>query len=222
MRSKAATPHSRLDAWCETGADRIDPLRFSLMRALADRAERHDGLVRQRLDARLAVLADAYADMVAKRAPVTSQIAASPSPLSALLQQLNAVPLQYPLPLHAADTGVAQEGDSNASSDTTLMPALDEFQQLWSRIRIESLLRQCLDSLPEDAGPLHSSVLTYRAMALMQDISPDYLQHFVAYVDVLTWMDQLSDGESGNLATVRAPAKRKSAPRKKKSTGESP
>ncbi|MNO06406.1 hypothetical protein D3C81_2281670 [compost metagenome] len=58
-------------------------------------------------------------------------------------------------------------------------------------------------------------------MALMQDISPDYLQHFVAYVDVLTWMDQLSGGEGGNLATGRAPAKRKSAPRKKKSTGES-
>ena len=216
MQGKAATPQARLDAWRDTGADRIDPPRFSLMRALADRAERHDGLVRQRLDARLAVLADAYADTVAKHVPVTSQTGTTTSPLGALLQQLNAVPLQYPLPLHAANTGAEQEGDSNEPGDTTLMPALDEFQQLWSRIRIESLLRQCLDSLPADAGPLHSSVLTYRAMALMQDISPDYLQHFIAYVDVLTWMDQLSGGDSGSPATGRAPAKRKSAPRKKK------
>lgn len=221
MQGNAATPQSRLDAWRDAGADRVDPLRFSLMRALADRAERHDGLVRQQLDARLATLADAYAEVVAKHVPATSQISTTASPLSELLQQLNAVPLQYPLPLHAANTGAAQDGDSNELSDTTLMPALDEFQQLWSRIRIESLLRQCLDSLPADAGPLHSSVLTYRAMALMQDISPDYLQHFVAYVDVLTWMDQLSGGEGGNLATGRAPAKRKSAPRKKKATGES-
>src|SRR5690606_16930982 len=86
MRSKAATPQSRLDAWRDAGADRVDPLRFSLMRALADRAERHDGLVRQRLDARLAVLADAYADTVAKHVPVASQISTSASPLSALLQ----------------------------------------------------------------------------------------------------------------------------------------
>ncbi|WP_269792632.1 DUF2894 domain-containing protein [Stenotrophomonas sp. Iso1] len=221
MQSNAATPQSRLEAWRAAGTDRVDPLRFHLMRALADRAERHEGLVRQRLDARLSTLADAYAEVIAKHAPMAAQVTATTSPLSALLEQLNAVPLQYPLPLHGSNIGTAQDGDSNEVSDSTLLPALDEFQQLWSRIRIESLLRQCLDSLPEDAGPLHSSVLTYRAMALMQDISPDYLQHFVAYVDVLTWMDQLSRGEGGNLATGRAPAKRKSTPRKKKNTGES-
>lgn len=216
MRSNAATPQARLNAWREAGADRVDPLRFGLMRALADRAERHDGLVRQQLDARLAALADAYAEVVANRAPAVSAITHSASPLSALLAHLNEVPLQYPLPLHASNAGVAQDRDVTDTNDAALMPALDEFQQLWSRIRIESLLRQCLDSLPEDAGPLHSSVLTYRAMALMQDISPDYLQHFIAYVDVLTWMDQLGGGEGGNTATGRAPAKRKSAPRKKK------
>ncbi|KRG62437.1 hypothetical protein ABB26_16535 [Stenotrophomonas humi] len=205
MQSNAATPQARLNAWRKAGADRVDPLRFGLMRALADRAERHDGLVRQQLDARLSALADAYAEVIAERTPAAAPITPADSPLRALLQQLDAVPLQYALPLHASSTGMAQERDSNVANEAALMPALDEFQQLWSRIRIESLLRQCLDSLPEDAGPLHSSVLTYRAMALMQDISPDYLQHFIAYVDVLTWMDQLGGGEE----PVRIARKRK-------------
>ena len=83
------------------------------------------------------------------------------------------------------------------------MPLLDEFQQLWSRIRIDSLLRQCLDSLPEDAGPLHSSVLSYRAMALMGEVCPDYLQHFVAYTDVLTWLEQLDGSHADDVAPAR-------------------
>jgi len=74
---------------------------------------------------------------------------------------------------------------------------LDEFQQLWTRIRIDGLLRHCLDGLPEDAGPLHSSVLTYRAMALMREVCPDYLQHFVAYTDALSWLEQLGGGTAG-------------------------
>jgi len=202
-----------LDAWCEQGADRVDPLRFGLMRALAKRAQRHDGRVREQLDARLSLLADAYADVVAKHAPVAARNDDAANPLKSLLELLNAEPLQYSLPLQGAGSAATQNNDANDTGDAALMPVLDEFQQLWSRIRIESLLRQCLDSLPEDAGPLNSSVLTYRAMALMQDISPDYLQHFIAYVDVLTWMEQLS---GSNAETVRAPAKRKSAPRKKK------
>ena len=105
------------------------------------------------------------------------------------------------------------DSDSGEGNDTALMPALDEFQQLWSRIRIDSLLRQCLDSLPEDAGPLHSSVLTYRAMALMQELSPEYLQHFIAYVDVLTWMEPVS-GTNTVVEPTRAASKRKASRKK--------
>ncbi len=92
------------------------------------------------------------------------------------------------------------------------MPVLDEFQQLWTRIRIDGLLRHCLDDLPEDAGPLHSSVLTYRAMALMREVCPDYLQHFVAYTDALSWLEQLggstaSGGDADGAAAARRPTR---------------
>ncbi len=200
---------AQLEAWRERGDDRIDPLRFGLIDALARRVGNYEGPVRAQLDARLSQLVDDYAGIVQRHVPVMANAAAPPSPLRQLIDLLTAEPLQYQLPLAATDdAGADAEG-----ADSAAMPVLDEFQQLWGRIRIESLLRQCLDALPEDAGPLHSSVLTYRAMALMQDLSLEYLQHFIAYVDVLTWMEPLSGND-----TAPDTSKRKAAPRRKKPT----
>lgn len=215
MHADPALLQARLDAWREQRADRIDPLRFGLMCALAERAARYQGRVRQRLDARLAQLADAFAEVVEQQLPASSIAdTTTPSPLALLLEHLNAVPLQHALPLTASKPANGEEGTGTETTDAPLLPVLDEFQQLWGRIRIESLLRQCLDSLPADAGPLHSSVLTYRAMALMQDISPDYLQHFIAYIDVLTWMEQLGGGAATGSDNERVTGKRR-APRRK-------
>lgn len=207
-----STALAQLQAWRESGADRFDAPRFELIASLAQRAQRYSGSAREQLDARLSQLIGAYAQLVAGAELVPAASTAGESPLQALLQQLAADPLQYQLPLRAANT--TSDGiDSTDVSDTALMPALDEFQQLWSRIRIDSLLRQCLDSLPEDAGPLHSSVLTYRAMALMQEVSPEYLQHFIAYVDVLTWMEPVS-GTDTVVEPTRAASKRKASRKK--------
>lgn len=204
--------YARLDAWRTQGADRIDPLRFGLIDALARRAGAYDGAVRTQLEARLSQLLDDYAGIVQRHVPDTAAGEDAPSPLRQLITLLTTEPLQYQLPLNAAGRTEAAAEDTG---DGTALPVLDEFQQLWGRIRIESLLRQCLDALPEDAGPLHSSVLTYRAMALMQEISPDYLQHFIAYVDVLTWMEPLSGNDTAPEPS-RSASKRKAAPRKKK------
>ena len=203
---------AQLQAWRESGADRCDPPRFELIAALAQRAQRYAGSARAQLDARLSQLTDAYAQLVAVEVAKPAAKSGAESPLQSLLQQLEADPLQYQLPL---STSNATAGDSDTADGTeaSLMPALDEFQQLWSRIRIDSLLRQCLDSLPEDAGPLNSSVLTYRAMALMQELSPEYLQHFIAYVDVLTWMEPVS-GTNTVVEPTRAASKRKASRKK--------
>lgn len=205
---------AQLQAWRDSGADRCDPPRFELIAALAQRAQRYAGSARAQLDARLSQLTDAYAQLVAVEAAKPAATTSVESPLQSLLQQLEADPLQYQLPLSTANAVVIDsDSDSADGNDTALMPALDEFQQLWSRIRIDSLLRQCLDSLPEDAGPLHSSVLTYRAMALMQELSPEYLQHFIAYVDVLTWMEPVS-GTNTVVEPTRAASKRKASRKK--------
>ena len=209
---------AQLQAWRDSGADRCDPPRFELIAALAQRAQRYAGSARAQLDARLSQLTDAYAQLVAVEVAKPAANSGTESPLQSLLQQLEADPLQYQLPL-STSSATAGNADTVDGNEASLMPALDEFQQLWSRIRIDSLLRQCLDSLPEDAGPLNSSVLSYRAMALMQELSPEYLQHFIAYVDVLTWMEALGasspQSNTGRAASARKPPRASTGKRKK-------
>ncbi len=213
MPTEAGDIHARLKDWRRHGADRIDPLRFALMTALAQRAARHDGAVRQRLEARLRELADAYAALPPRPQAMELPRGTGDSLLKPLLDQFGTAP-RPDAPVQVAATLPPREtGDATPAADLAApMPVLDEFQQLWTRIRIDGLLRQCLDGLPEDAGPLHSSVLTYRAMALMREVCPDYLQHFVAYTDALSWLEQLggsaaAGSDADGAASPRRPAR---------------
>jgi hypothetical protein len=221
MHAEPDSVHTRLDAWRRQGADRVDPSRFALMVVLAQRAARHSGLVRQRLDARLQELVDAYAGLLTSPPGRKPSRDAGESPLKQLLERFAHAPRLDANPMAGPVAQASETAGQEPAAGAAPMPVLEEFQQLWSRIRIDSLLRQCLDSLSEDAGPLHSSVLTYRAMALMRDVSPGYLQHFIAYADVLTWdvltwMEQLGGGAApGHDADgARRPARAGGARRK--------
>lgn len=213
MPTEAGDVHARLEAWRRQGADRVDPLRFALMTALAQRAARHDGALRQRLDARLRELADAYAALPPRPQAAESPRGTGASPLKQLLDRFGSTPRPDAPAQVAAALAPGETGEATPAADLAApMPVLDEFQQLWTRIRIDGLLRRCLDGLPEDAGPLHSSVLTYRAMALMREVCPDYLQHFVAYTDALSWLEQLGGsaaggGDADGAASPRRPAR---------------
>lgn len=81
--------------------------------------------------------------------------------------------------------------DAAASVPYPELGLLDPFRALWSRVRTESQMRESLAYTADDAGPLNSSALVHRSIALMRDASPAYLQHFLAYVDGLSWMERL-------------------------------
>ncbi|MCG8274981.1 DUF2894 domain-containing protein [Stenotrophomonas sp. NLF4-10] len=217
MPAETAGIRARLDAWRAQGADRVDPSRFALMDALAQHAARHEGSVRKQLDARLQVLADAYADLLTHPPQAgTRGVETGASPFKPLLEQLANASRLDAMPQTASTPRTDDAGEPAPAAEPSTMPLLDEFQQLWSRIRIDSLLRQCLDGLPEDAGPLHSTVLTYRAMALMREVCPDYLQHFIAYADTLTWLEQLGGSTDADDAISPRKPPRTGSPRRKK------
>ncbi|NID16363.1 DUF2894 domain-containing protein [Luteibacter yeojuensis] len=108
-------------------------------------------------------------------------------------------------------------GEAGRSSSYPELPALGEFQKIWSRIRTESQLRQSLEQTTENAGPLNSSALVHRSMALMRDVSPGYLRHFLSYIDDLSWMERLGDGKASPAGDAPAAAsigkRRKTRPR---------
>ena len=64
---------------------------------------------------------------------------------------------------------------------------LDPFRALWSRVRTESQMRETLAYTAEDAGPLNSSALVHRSIALSPlDEQPRlYFLHFWANDDAV-------------------------------------
>ncbi|WP_441608850.1 DUF2894 domain-containing protein [Dyella sp. 2RAB6] len=189
MSEQPAQARARLDAWREQGAHGLDPVRFHVMEALEQRAATHAGEVRRLLDARLSALLDGYAAVV-ESAAAQAELAADT----------------------ASDGSLRALAQTMANRGTSAFPELSmlgDFRQLWSGLRTESQLRQSLQPAPANTGPLNSSALAHRSIALMRELSPGYLRHFLEYVDALSWMEQIQ--ADGAVAPVRKRSREKKA-----------
>ena len=211
-RAENLNARAVLDAWRASGADRVNPLRFHLIDALDRRAAAYDGAVRQRLDERLAGLIAAYegeligaedaaADAGAEADAEASQDAVWGGPLAELIAYLGSDDSRDPLGLRAAYPE---------------LPLLDEFRALWSRFSADRQVRQSQERVHKNAGPLNSNQLVHRALTLMREMSPGYLQQFLSYTDALMWMEQMT------AAAAPAPKDAPRAGAAKKSTRAKP
>lgn len=176
---------------------RTNHVRDALISALQRRLDLADAALAPLVQARLEELMQSRATEVAAT-PATH----AGSPTNADRSQRTLLGLSEYIQAREREVHSATSTDKER---TTVSPpvVLEEFRQLWDRIRIESQLRAALAPIPDDAGPLHSSALLHRAMRLMADTSPGYLQHFLAYADALTWMERLQqagmlDAAAGN------------------------
>ncbi len=159
-------------------------MRLRFIAAMEQRGGGHDGAVRRLLDERLSGLP--CVDTEHAVVPTSTEVAATAarSLLGGLVDEITRHTATQP-------------------STFPALAALGEFRQLWSAIRAESQLQQSLQPVPGNAGPLNSAGLVHRSIALMRELSPGYLQQFLAYVDDLAWMEQLTG--SGAFAAVAAP-----------------
>ncbi|UNK42823.1 DUF2894 domain-containing protein [Luteimonas sp. S4-F44] len=177
MAAEATQPdpaalHARLDAWRAQGLDRRQPLRVHAVAALLQRAERLQGPPRTALLRRAGALAQALDAGLATAAPDAAPEPAAPGPLGALARSMC--------------TG-------HDAARYPELPALDTFRRLWSAVRIGSQVRRSLAKTSDDAGPLNSARLVHRSLTLMRQVSPEYLEHFLAYVDTLSGLAQLQE-----------------------------
>jgi hypothetical protein len=200
----------KLDAWREQGADRLNPVRFHFIQALARRAAGKRGDARRFLDVRLAELIASYGDEVKAaaareagaletREQSREQSVPDCGALAGLSERLDS----------RLDKGVGAEADaSGARADASLtgrvapasssypeLPLLDYFRDVWSRLGAKRQLKQSLAQVPENAGPLNSSLLVHRTLSLMGEVSPEYLHHFLSYVDALAWVEQATGSD---------------------------
>lgn len=215
MSNSGTRARAILDAWREQDADRLNPMRFHFIEVLERRAADHGGEARRLLDDRLSKLIGAYAgdlEIAAFNLDAADSATAPCAPARGALGGLVD---------HIANYAAARGDDlttSNAAPQAATFPtleALDEFRKIWSGIRTESQVRQSLEHVPANAGPLNSGSLVHRSLTLMRELSPGYLQQFLSYVDTLSWMEQMSDGgalaakEGGRAVSARKRARGK-------------
>ncbi|KQX99434.1 hypothetical protein ASD22_04020 [Rhodanobacter sp. Root480] len=167
-------------------ADTTTAIRSRLIAAMEQRTASLDGEARRALETRLAELRppDAAPDKIPARPPHSG------------LRELIANLTREASPQTAAYPDI---------------PALADFRQLWSTLRADSQLQQSVAHATTDAGPLNSTALANRAIALMRELSPAYLRAFLAYVDDLAWLEQMDNASSG---AGSAGSKKKRARRK--------
>jgi hypothetical protein len=181
--STVATVGETLDAWRQRGADRRDPVRFRFIEALARRTAAHEGEVRRRLDERLAELVSAYGAMLAASDALKKTSVPATTPAASGLAEL----LAHVAERNGTADGTAPTAALQGASD---LKSLRYFRSTWSRLSADRRLTQSQAKMPENAGPLNSQHLVHRAITLMRDVSPDYLNRLMAYVDTLSWIEQ--------------------------------
>lgn len=203
MPRKPADPRARLHDWRERQLDRHDPVAFAVLEALQRRAQQYAGEPRRVLEQRLAERVQAYAGRLPRGAGRAAAPVAPPAPpLTALVAELT-VRAQAPAAMDAPAGNAPTAG-------YPALPAVQEFRALWSNVRSRSQVRQSLAAAPSDGGPLNSAVLVQRAITRMGEISPGYLTHFLAYLDNLSWLEQLQPRN----ATAASAAGRSAKPRR--------
>ncbi|WP_316853635.1 DUF2894 domain-containing protein [Ralstonia holmesii] len=193
-----------LDSWRASGADRLNRVRFCFIEALHRRTSGQTGEARRMLEARLGELVAAYAGDVdrAKAASVSSD---SDAPAGSALAEL----LRDIASRERMDVGDAANGGSARHLHTLPdLKILEEVRDTWSRVSAEKQLRDALEKVPVNAGPLNSSSLVHRSLLLMREVAPDYLRQFLSYVDALSWLERMSgDGAAGGHEAARSGGK---------------
>jgi len=186
-----------------------DPVRFRLAEGLARRAGVHAGAARRVIDERVAAIVQALSELPAADAPAPiAAPTAGRGALAALVahaaRQRGASPVPGSLPAPRASAprpAAAPPAVTGAAADAT---TLQFFKRTWSRLSADQRLAQSRAALPDNAGPLNSQHLVHRALVLMRELSPQYLEHFVGYIDALQWLEQANEAATQELTAARA------------------
>ncbi|MCF8159516.1 MAG: DUF2894 domain-containing protein [Polaromonas sp.] len=171
------------------GADHHDPVTCHYLQVLLERAAGQQGEVRRLLDARLMQALQALRERVeqAQREATPATARQGKTVPQALLGELvHHLAQLVPGQLGASPGGV---GLSAAGSRPELK-SVRHFRNTWSKLSVNKQVAKALGQAPKNAGPINSHRLVLDSLALMRDISPDYLNRFMCYADALLCLEQ--------------------------------
>lgn len=188
-----AESSAMLDALRQSGADRVAPVRFAYLAALERRAAKQPEAIRRPLTEKIAREAAELARQAALPPTAAAEPAAS-NPLTELLAYIGEHTVALPTP-NLVSAVIEAKPQASTEGFPTAAPELKSvtyFRSTWSKLLTEQQLTQTLAKAPENAGPMNSQHLVLRTLQVMRDLSPDYLQGFMSYIDTLIWLEQRS------------------------------
>ena len=160
-------------------AKQRDPVGWHHIQVLAERTRTQTGPAQVLLQAKLnSALAQLQARLAAQKKPHTPHIqpySQTPSPLSTLLRDMAAPSAERPM---------SPGGHGRMDN-----PRVAQFRQQLGKISVQKQVTQAIAQAPQNAGPINSHMLVLRSLGLMRDLSPDYLNRFMGYVDTLFFLD---------------------------------
>lgn len=223
-------PETLIDALRARGAERFDPVGFRFIEALADRAAAQPEPARRRLDRRLAQAlaefrerwerAEREARDALERATAqfpeaaeglreryeAGDFAGLRQKIARLQGQGDSRPLAELLArLGRQPSHGAPKAPAHATEPPGELKSAQVFRRTWSRLRVDRQLADAFSQAPENAGPLNSHSLVLRALRLMRDVSPEYLEQFSAYAEALLWLEQTAHADKREKQRLRSP-----------------
>ena len=186
-----------------SGAAQFDALTWHYLDLLAQRAEQQQGLAQRMLIEKLEksltelqrrfALASTTANQNASASDGSYETTTAnkalrdgPSPLAELLQAMQ------PQPPVANLTPSGEWQQEN--------PRIQQFRKQLGRISVQKKISKAIAQAPQNAGPINSHMLVLRSLGIMRDVSPDYLNRFMAHVDTLLCLDQAGQLQSKTKA----------------------
>lgn len=183
------TPQAWLQALRAEGVHQLDPVRLHYIEALAARASTYQGSVRRVLDAKLAAAVAALRASVAQDAQAAQGITTLATPTAPETRGETLGDLVRHMAAHALDKPDAHTTAAASAPTRTELKSVAYFRNTWSKLSVEKQVAQALEQAPKNAGPINSHMVALRALALMRDTAPDYLNRFTSYVDTLLSLD---------------------------------
>ena len=171
------------------GAER-EQVRLHYLDLLVARAQTQQDPVKRLLEAKLTRALQELQSRLDQTQPPSAQDGAQAAGAASAMSPLRA--LVHTLSHSNADSRGSADAVTQ-STDATARPELKSvrnFRKTWSRLSTDKQLRQALDQAPKNAGPINSHMLVLRSLALMRDISPDYMNRFMSYADALLCLEQ--------------------------------
>ena len=91
------------------------------------------------------------------------------------------------------DVITAMSESAAVTNKVSELKSVRHFRQSLEKISIDKLVARAMKEVPEDAGPLNPQMLVIRSLTTMRELSPQYLNRFVSYMDTLLWLEQADE-----------------------------